>query len=115
MDFHIFFEVKKIFSRGDGHVLVELSNYQSDEVFRMFSIGNPIVRLKKDFLGSEAQNHAVTLGENSTPELFSLKIVLYHTQASPAAYKSSENTLETLERRNTSNKHDLFMKKLCYS
>ena len=69
--FSYFFEVKKIFSRGDGHVLVELSNFQSDVVFRMFSIGNPIVRLKKDFLGSEAQNHAVTLGENSSPERIS--------------------------------------------
>ena len=70
MDFHSFFEVKKLFSRGDRHVLTVLSNFQSDVVFREFSIGNPIVRLKKDFLGSGAQNRAVTPGENSTPELF---------------------------------------------
>ena len=115
MDSHSFFEVKKIFSRGDRHVLTVLSNFQSDVVFREFSIGNPIVRLKKDFLGSGARNRAVTPGENSTPELIFLKIVFYDTQVSPAAYKSSEITLETLETRNTSKNDDILMLQLWFS
>ena len=43
VDFHSFFELKKLFSRRDRHVLTVLSNFQSDVVFREFSIGNTTV------------------------------------------------------------------------
>ena len=90
-------------------------NFQSDVVSGMISIEKPKVRLPKDLLGSEVQknpNHAVTPGENSTPELFFLKIILEHPKLSPIPYESSENTLETLETPKTSQNHDFFMQKL---
>ena len=91
--------------------------FQPEVVFRMFSIANPTVRLKKDFLGSEARkiSKACCPGKKFDPGTLFFIIVLYHAQVSPIPYKSSENTLETLETRTTSKKHDIFMKKLCYS
>ena len=114
--FIFFFEGKK-YSPGVTGVFRSCSqvtrNLQPDTVFRMFSIGSPTVRLKKDYLGSEARKISKTCchsGKKSTPELYFFIIVLYHAQVSPIPYKSSENMLETVETRKTSKKHEFFVK-----
>ena len=78
----------------------------------MISIGNPTGGTLLGFGAKKCLNDANTPGENSTPELVLLKIVLYSPELYPIPYKSSENALETLETRKTSKNPDFFMETL---